>query len=90
MMHSDELLKEVEQFAYAYMSKSEISRITKIDLSDFLDEEGPVFNSFDTGRLRRKAEFNNEVIALSKQLSSPAMNIEAKLAEQARLEDLGI
>jgi len=89
-MYSDEILKDVEQFAYAYMSKSEISRITRIDPDDFLDEKGSVFLAFDTGRLRRKAEFNNEVIALSKQLSSPAMNIEVRLAEQARLEDLGI
>ena len=37
-----------------------------------------VYN-FMTGRIKRKAEFHDSIIQLSKQLSSPAMQIEQKI-----------
>lgn len=89
-MYSEQLLKEIEGFAYSYLSKQNIALITGVILDELEDDGGPIMIAFYTGRLKRKAEFNNEVIALSKQLSSVAMNIEAKLAEQSRLEDMGI
>jgi len=86
-MLEPEKYREIELYAYAYLSKSEIALITEIDPELFLDDT-EVIKAFNIGRLKRKAEYNNEVIALSKQLSSPAMLIESKLAEQAALNDL--
>jgi hypothetical protein len=88
MEYSTDMLKEIEEFAYSYLEKKEIALIAGIkDLSVFNDEDNPVYVAFMTGRLKRKAKFNQNVIQLSDQLSSPAQNIESKLAETIYLND---
>jgi hypothetical protein len=88
MALSKEELQEVEDFAYKYLEKKEIAIILGIkDLSVFEKEEDPVYIAFMTGRLKRKAQFNDNVIKLSDQLSSPAQNIEAGLAKTIYLND---
>lgn len=87
-MSNEELLKEIEEFAYAYMSKAETAIFAECDIELLNDEENPIGKAFLIGRLRRKVKFNQVVIALSDQLSSPAMAIELKLAEQTYLNDI--
>lgn len=86
-MYSDEVLSEIEGFAYKYLLKHEIALITGADPSDLGNPDHPAGVAFLKGRYRRKAEFNDSLIQLSKQLSSPAMAIEYKIAESAYLND---
>lgn len=87
-MDMNEKLEEIQQLAYRYMSKSEIATIAQVDLMGFSDEGSPLYQAFLKGRLIRKAEYNKSVIDLSNQLSSPALLIESKIAEQTYLNDL--
>jgi len=87
-MYSEDLLQEVEEFAYAYMSREEIAAITEIKVEELKDQTTDPGKVFLKGRLKRKAKFNLVVIALSDQLSSPAMAIELKLAEKSLIDDL--
>lgn len=83
-----EELQEIEEFSYKYLEKKEIALILEIkDNVVFEDEDHPVFIAFWRGRLKRKAQFNQNVISLSDQLSSPAQNIEAKIAETIYIND---
>ena len=88
MIISAEQLDEIEQFAYKYMLRHEIALITDVPAQLMFDESHPAGIAFLKGRLKRKAEFNGEVIKLSKQLSSPAMAIEKAIAENTNLMDL--
>lgn len=87
-MITEEKLNEVQQLSYVYMSKSEIAIIAEVEISDLCDEQHELFKAFTKGRLIRKAEYNKKVIDLSNQLSSPALLIESKIAEQTHLNDL--
>lgn len=86
-MHSEEVLKEIETFAYQYLTREEISMITGVEVESLRDLENEAGKAFMKGRLLRKAEYHQSVINLSKQLSSPAMLIESKIAEQTYLND---
>lgn len=85
--YTDQLLEEVQGFAYKYLLKNEIALITGVALDHLNDPEHPAGIAFLKGRYLRKAEFNGSLIQLSKQLSSPAMAIEHKIAESAYLND---
>ena len=87
-MYSEDLLQEIEHFAYCYMQRQEIAIITGTDADHLADPENPAGKALLTGRLKRKAEFNSAIIKLTAQLSSPAMAIEHKIAEQTYLNDL--
>jgi hypothetical protein len=78
-------LEEVELLAYRYMSYDEIRLITELTPEQMQDEG--VEKAILIGRLKRKSEFRGKLIALSDQLSSPAMNIEIKRAEETSLND---
>lgn len=80
--------KEIEHFAYRYLDKEEIAIVVGIPLDQLIDPEHSFGKAFMKGRLMRKAEFNDSVIRLSSQLSSPAMAIEQKIAEQIYINDL--
>lgn len=80
-------IDEIEKFAYRYMTKEEIVIILQKDNNLFDDDESEASLAFKRGRLLRKSEFNDNVMKLSDQLSSPAMQIEMKLAENALLND---
>jgi|GEM_PF-1222194 len=84
---TEELLSEIQGFAYKYLLKNEIALITGVSLDHLNDPEHPAGIAFLKGRYLRKAEFNGNIIQLSKQLSSPAMAIEHKIAESAYLND---
>ena len=86
-MYSSEVLNEVTDFAYKYLLKQEISVITDVNIEDLNEPSHPAGQAFLKGRYMRKAEFNASVISLSKQLSSPAMAIESKIAESTFLND---
>jgi hypothetical protein len=86
--YNAEQLAEVEDFAYKYMQRCEIAIITGVDETDLIDNTSAAGRAFLTGRLKRKAELNGSIIQLTKQLSSPAMAIEYKIAEQTYLNDL--
>lgn len=86
-MHSEEVLKEIETFGYQYLTREEISMITGVEVESLRDLENEAGKAFMKGRLLRKAEYHQSVINLSKQLSSPAMLIESKIAEQTYLND---
>lgn len=86
-MYAKEILDEVENLAYLYMLKAEISIMTWVLLTELNDPEDGAGIAFLKGRYRRKAEFNDSLIKLSKQLSSPAMAIESKIAESTWLND---
>lgn len=86
-MHSEEQIKEVETFAYQYLTREEISLVTGVDVDELKDLSTDAGQAFTRGRLIRKAEFNQSVINLSKQLSSPAMLIESKIAQETFLND---
>lgn len=79
-----EVLQEVEDLAYCYMQRDQIVIITDCEL-DFGNDK--VELAFQKGRLKRKAKFNMKIITLSDQLSSPAMTIESKIAEETFLRD---
>lgn len=83
-MVTPEILKEIEELAYCYMLRDQIAIIVECNL-DFDDHA--VDQAFQKGRLKRKAEFNSKLIQLSNQLSSPAMNIESKIADETYLRD---
>jgi hypothetical protein len=83
-----EELTEIENFAYCYMLRPEIALLVGTDITLISDIEHPAGIAFVKGRLRRKAEFNMNLIQLSKQLSSPAMQIEAKLSADTYLNDI--
>lgn len=88
-MEIDELkLKEIEDFAYRYLRINEIALVTGVDLNLFKEEDHVVYKAFHKGRLIRKAEFNEKLIQLTNQLSSPAMALEKALAEDVKLDDL--
>ena len=87
-MENNDKTEEIQGFAYCYLSKEEIGIITGIDPLDLNDTDHAHYRAFMKGRLMRKAEFNNSLIQLSKQLSSPAMAIEYKIAENTHLNDL--
>ena len=89
-MLPESILNEIEGFAYCYLEKHEIAAITGAILECLSDPEHEVGKAFLKGRYRRKAEFNQNLIKLSNQLSSPAMAIEQKIAEQAWLNDLKV
>ena len=80
-------IKEIESFAYRYLSRQEVSIITGVPLEKLIGQETEESLAFLRGRLIRKAEFHESIIQLSKQLSSPAMQIEQKIAEQTFLND---
>lgn len=86
-MHSEEVLKEIETFAYQYLTREEISMITGVEVESLRDLENEAGQAFMKGRLLRKAEYHQSVINLSKQLSSPAMLIESKIATETYLND---
>lgn len=86
-MHSEEVLKEIETFAYQYLTREEISIITGVKIELLRDLEDEAGKAFMKGRLLRKAEYHQSVINLSKQLSSPAMLIESKIAAETYLND---
>jgi hypothetical protein len=88
MLYNTEQILEIENFSYLYLTKEEIAIVTGSELQDLQDPEHSAFKAFQKGRLMRKAEFNNAVINLTKQLSSPAMAIEQKIAESTYLNDL--
>lgn len=88
LTYTAELLKEIEEFSYLYMTREEIAIITGADLHDMSDIEHVAYIAFQKGRLKRKAEYNSAVINLTKQLSSPAMAIEQKIAESTYLNDI--
>lgn len=79
--------EEIENLSYRYMLKHEICTMTGANLEAMNDPDHLVGIAFLKGRYRRKAEYNDSVIKLSKQLSSPAMAIESKIAENAWLND---
>lgn len=79
-----EQLAEIEELAYCYMLRDQIKIIVDCELS-FSDDKAEL--AFQKGRLKRKAEFNSKIIQLSNQLSSPAMTIETKIAEDTFLRD---
>lgn len=82
---SNEKLDEIELLAYRYMLKDEIILIAELNQDEASSMEFE--KAFLTGRLKRKADFNGKLIALSDQLSSPAMNIENQLAAETALKD---
>lgn len=84
---SESLLSEIEGFAYKYLLKNEIALITGVSLEHLNDPDHAAGIAFLKGRYLRKAEFNGNIIQLSKQLSSPAMAIEHKIAESVYLND---
>lgn len=86
-MLSEEILQEIQTFAYQYLTRGEISIITGVEDESLRDLENEAGKAFMKGRLLRKAEYHQSVISLSKQLSSPAMLIESKIAEQTYLND---
>lgn len=81
------VLNEIESFAYRYISKEEIALVCAISLDGLRNPEHPYGRAFMTGRIKRKAEFHDSIIQLSKQLSSPAMQIEQKIAEHVFIND---
>lgn len=85
--YTPELLNEVEQFAYKYLTKPEIALVTDVPVDVINDPCHAAGKAFLKGRLKRKAEFNGKLIQLSNQLSSPAMAIEYKIAESTHLTD---
>jgi hypothetical protein len=83
-----DLLMEIEEFAYLYLSKTEIALVTGLsDETKLSDTEDPAGIAFLKGRIRRKAQFHKSITSLSDQLSSPAMAIENKLALETFLND---
>lgn len=80
-------LEDIEYYSYRYLSKSEIAVITGVPLSLLDNVEHGIGKAFLKGRYMRKAEFHDSIIKLSKQLSSPAMQIEQKIAEQTFIND---
>lgn len=80
-----QLCAEIEGFAYKYLSEDEISIILDIPYLELLDRNTVFGKAFLKGRLLRKAKFNDNVIRLSDQLSSPAQAIELKIAQAADL-----
>lgn len=83
----DEVSKEVEYYSYRYLDKKEIAIVTGALMECLNDPDHPIGRAFLAGRYKRKAEFNDSVIQLSKQLSSPAMQIEQRIAEQTFIND---
>ena len=86
-MLDQNVLTEIQTFAYQYLTREEISIITGVADESLRDLENEAGKAFMRGRLLRKAEYHQSVINLSKQLSSPAMLIESKIAEQTYLND---
>lgn len=86
-----EILTEVEHFAYLYMSAPEIAILCQVPEEDFMADlentMSAIYRAFKTGRLRRKAEFTTAVMKLSDQLSSPAMKIEQEIMMDTYLDD---
>jgi len=81
-------LTEIERFAYCYMEIPEISIITGADAGLIEDPTTDEGKAFLKGRLIRKANFNESIIKLTDQLSSPAMAIEQKMADRIYIKDL--
>ncbi|MBC8053751.1 MAG: hypothetical protein H7Y13_11870 [Sphingobacteriaceae bacterium] len=79
------ICEEIEGFAYKYLSADEIAVIVDVDVLEILDRTTVYGKAFLKGKLLRKAKFNDNVIRLSDQLSSPAQAIELKIAEAAAL-----
>jgi len=88
MLIDDVKLKEIEDFSYRYLRINEIALVTGVELDLFKEEGHAVYMAFHKGRLIRKAEYNEKLIQLSNQLSSPAMALEKALAEDVKLDDL--
>jgi hypothetical protein len=88
MEPNNEILKEIEELAYVYLSKKEIALVTGLpDQEQLADETSAAGIAFLKGRIRRKAQYHKNITALSDQLSSPAQAIEAKLADKTYLDD---
>jgi hypothetical protein len=87
-MYSAEVLAEIERLAHLYMQRDEIAIITAAEIDHLADPEHVAGRALLKGRLIRKAEFNSAIIKLTGQLSSPAMAIEYKIAEQTYLNDI--
>lgn len=85
---NEEQLNDIELFAYQYMLRADISLITGVGIDRLVNPEDPAGIAFLKGRLMRKAKFNGSLIQLTDQLSSPAMQIESKIAENTYLNDL--
>jgi len=84
---AEDALKEIEDFAYRYLEKSEIALVTGVPLVKIDDESSLEGIAFLKGRLLRKAKFNESIIKLTDQLSSPAMAIELKIADAITIND---
>jgi hypothetical protein len=79
-------LQEIEDFSYRYLELADIALIVGIAVNEFTDDS-KYLRAFKVGRLKRKAKFNENIIKLTDQLSSPSMAIEQKMAEQAKIND---
>lgn len=87
MNEQPSILDQIQYYSYRYLSKEEIALILDIGVWVLNDAQLPEGKAFLSGRYKRKAEFHDSIIQLSKQLSSPAMVIEQKIAEQTYLND---
>ena len=83
----EDQIREVQDFAYVYLSAEDIALVTGVEIELIKDESTIYGQAFLKGRILRKAEYHKSVIDLSKQLSSPALLLEAKIAEQTYLND---
>lgn len=88
MTEETDLYKEIEDFAYKYLRKEDISIITGVPVDELSDPDSEAGKAFLKGRLIRKAEYNFNVMKLTDQLSSPAMAIEHKISLDAYLDDI--
>lgn len=80
-------LEQIEFFAYRYLELSEVAEVTGVEIEQLKDFERDEAKAFRKGRLKRKAQFNENLMKLSDQLSSPAMAIEQKIADKIFIND---
>lgn len=80
-------LEQIEFFAYRYLELIEVAEVTGVDIGQLKEPNSEHAKAFRKGRLKRKAQFNENLMKLSDQLSSPAMAIEQKIADKIFIND---
>lgn len=92
MKLTKEDLTEVENLAAIFFHPDEVAIVlglNRADLEDeLLDEEGEVYQAYQRGKLKSKAELRKSILTLAKQGSGPAQTLALRVLDDLEAREL--
>lgn len=90
MCLNDDQLQEVKTLAALFYTPAEIALMIDVVETDFefdiINKTGPVYRSYQSGRLQSEMELRHSIIRLAKQGSSPAQTAALKIYEDSKIK----